>query len=183
MNIERGSAVASIVVAGSEVGFVVVPLAAPPVFVAIRELGPTLTWVGLALLAIGAASAALLIFGPAHRRLRTLEQAARALGQGRTDVRAVEAPSPAVNAGLLRCEKDAEGSCVKVKPCLGVPDSDDCLAETEERAWSSPIFVEHASEPPVFEISSRAGEAPPFEGSSLGGEAPAFEVSSLGGEQ
>ena len=59
-------------------------------FVAIRELGPTLTWVGLILLAIGASSAALLIFSPAHRRLRTLEQAARALGEGRTDVRAVE---------------------------------------------------------------------------------------------
>jgi hypothetical protein len=73
-------------------------------------------------------------------------------------VRAIEAPSPAVNAGLLRCEKDAQGNCVKVKPCLGVPDSDDCLAETEERAWSSPIFVEHASEPPVFEVSSLAGE-------------------------
>jgi signal transduction histidine kinase len=32
----------------------------------------------------------MLIFGPAHRRLRTLEQAARALGEGRTDVRAEE---------------------------------------------------------------------------------------------
>jgi signal transduction histidine kinase len=58
--------------------------------VAIRELGPTLTLVGLALLTIGAASAALLIFGPSHRRLRTLEQAARALGQGQTEVRAAE---------------------------------------------------------------------------------------------
>jgi len=68
------------------------------VFVALRELGPTLTWVGLILLAIGAGSAALLIFGPAHRRLRTLEQAARALGEGRTDVRAVEAGGDEVSA-------------------------------------------------------------------------------------
>ncbi len=67
-------------------------------FVAIRELGPTLTWVGLVLLAIGAASAALLIFSPAHRRLRTLEQAARALGEGRTDVRAVEAGGDEVSS-------------------------------------------------------------------------------------
>ncbi len=73
-----------------EIGSVVIPINPPPVFVAIRELGPTLTWVGLVLLAIGAASAALLIFRPAHRRLRTLEHAARALGEGRTDVRAVE---------------------------------------------------------------------------------------------
>ena len=95
---QRGSAVAIILVNNAEVGFVVVPIAAPPVFVALRELGPTLTWVGLALLAIGAASAALLIFGPAHRRLRTLEQAARALGQGRTDVRAVEAGGDEVSS-------------------------------------------------------------------------------------
>jgi two-component system, OmpR family, sensor kinase len=86
----RGSASAPIMVGDAPVGYVIVPVAPPPVFVAIRELGPTLTWVGLALLAIGAGSAALLIFGPAHRRLRTLEQAARALGEGRIDVRAVE---------------------------------------------------------------------------------------------
>jgi Protein of unknown function (DUF3604) len=56
-------------------------------------------------------------------------------------VRAIEAASPAVNAGLLRCETDATGNCTKVKPCIGAPDADDCLAETEERAWSSPIFL------------------------------------------
>jgi signal transduction histidine kinase len=92
----RGSASAPIVLAtkndttGAPIGFVVIPINPPPVFVALRELGPTLTLVGLILLAIGAGSAALLIFSPAHRRLRTLEQAARALGEGRTDVRAVE---------------------------------------------------------------------------------------------
>ena len=85
-----GSASAPIVVANAEIGYVLMPIAPPPTFVAIRELGPTLSWVGLGLLAVGAASAALLIFGPAHRRLRTLEQAARALGEGKTDVRAVE---------------------------------------------------------------------------------------------
>ena len=94
----RGSASAPITVAGKTLGFVAIPINPPPVFVALRELGPTLTWVGLILLAIGAASAALLIFGPAHRRLRTLEQAARALGEGRTDVRAVEAGGDEVSA-------------------------------------------------------------------------------------
>ena len=38
------------------------------------------------------------IFSPAHRRLRTLEQAARALGEGRTDVRAVEGGGDEVSA-------------------------------------------------------------------------------------
>jgi hypothetical protein len=59
--------------------------------------------------------------------------------------RAIEAPSPAVNAANLRCEYDAAGNCVKVNPCYGdyrTPKSDDCLATTEERAWSSPIYVD-----------------------------------------
>ena len=94
----RGSASAAIVVGSSEIGYVVVPMAPPPVFVAIRELGPTLTWVGVTLLGIGAASAALLIFGPAHRRIRALEQAARALGQGQTGVRAVESGGDEVSS-------------------------------------------------------------------------------------
>ena len=94
----RGSAAAPIVVGDVQIGSVVIPINPPPVFVAIRELGPTLTWVGLVLLAIGAASAALLIFSPAHRRLRTLEHAARALGEGRTDVRAVEGGGDEVSA-------------------------------------------------------------------------------------
>jgi signal transduction histidine kinase len=95
---QRGSESAAVIAGDTEVGYVVVPVAPPPVFVAIRELGPTLTWVGLALLAAGAASAAMLIFGPAHRRIRTLEQAARALGEGRPDVRAVEAGGDEVSS-------------------------------------------------------------------------------------
>ena len=94
----RGSATAPIVVGGTQLGVVVIPVNPPPVFVAVRELGPTLIWVGLVLLAIGAGGAALLIFGPAHKRLRTLEHAARALGEGRTDVRAVEAGGDEVSA-------------------------------------------------------------------------------------
>ena len=94
----RGSESAPIIVGDVEVGYAIVPIAPPPVFVAIRELGPTLSWVALALLAVGATSAAMLIFGPAHRRIRALEQAARALGQGRTDVRAVEAGGDEVSS-------------------------------------------------------------------------------------
>ncbi len=53
-------------------------------------------------------------------------------------VRAIQEPSPAVNADALRCE---QGKC---EPCYGdyrVPFDDDCLSMTEERAWSSPIYL------------------------------------------
>ncbi len=59
-------------------------------------------------------------------------------------VRAIEAPSPAVAADPLGCERDDRGRCVRLDPCFERPLDDDCLAETEERAWSSPIFVDHA---------------------------------------
>ncbi|MCA9505696.1 MAG: DUF3604 domain-containing protein [Myxococcota bacterium] len=55
--------------------------------------------------------------------------------------RAIEAPSLAVAADPLGCRRDENGRCVQVDPCFGRPDDDECLAQTEERAWSSPIFV------------------------------------------
>jgi len=58
-------------------------------------------------------------------------------------VRAIETPSPAVNADNLRCERGADGECVTVDPCDSADPEDDCLATTEERAWSSPIYVHH----------------------------------------
>ena len=61
-------------------------------------------------------------------------------------VRAVEEPSPAVNAGNLRCERDERGRCLATSPCEHVPYQEDCLAETEQRAWSSPIFVDFGDE-------------------------------------
>ena len=59
-------------------------------------------------------------------------------------VRAIQEPTMAVNAGGLRCERDEAGRCIKVRPCHGdyrTPADDECMAEVEERAWSSPIFV------------------------------------------
>jgi two-component system sensor histidine kinase BaeS len=58
--------------------------------VAVQRFGPTLALAGLGLLITGVFAAALLIFRPAHQRLRRLTYAARALGEGRTDVRASE---------------------------------------------------------------------------------------------
>ena len=55
--------------------------------------------------------------------------------------RAIEAPSLAVAHDPLGCERDEQGRCLSVSPCRAR--DDDCLAPAEERAWSSPIFVEH----------------------------------------
>jgi two-component system, OmpR family, sensor kinase len=86
-----GRAVFAPIVVSAEVrGMVAVPSSPPPFSIALAELGPTLAWFGLLLLGLGATVTALLIFRPAHNRLRALEQAARALGEGRTDVRARE---------------------------------------------------------------------------------------------
>jgi two-component system sensor histidine kinase BaeS len=89
---------ASVLVRGVQVGLVAVPTAPPPVFVALREIGPTLTWFGAGLLGIGATLTALFIFRPAHKRLRSLEQAALALREGRGDVRADEKGGDEVSA-------------------------------------------------------------------------------------
>ena len=61
-------------------------------------------------------------------------------------VRAIEPASPTVNADQLRCEHNAAGECVAVNPCSagGTTDwAEDCLAKAEERAWSSPIYIDY----------------------------------------
>lgn len=90
-----------ILINNARVGVVAVPETAPPFMVAVRELAPTLSWIGLGLITVGAGVIALLIFGPTHRRLRSLEEAARALGEGHTDVRANESGGDEVS-GLSR---------------------------------------------------------------------------------
>lgn len=61
-------------------------------------------------------------------------------------VRAIEQATPTINAGALRCEYDSDGDCVAVNPCHGdfrTQATDNCLADSEHRAWSSPIFVDY----------------------------------------
>ena len=55
--------------------------------------------------------------------------------------RAIEEPSLAVAADPLGCRRDENGRCVQVDPCIGRPNDDECLSQTEERAWSSPNFI------------------------------------------
>ena len=60
-------------------------------------------------------------------------------------VRVYQEPTLQFNAGTLRGEKDAAGKCVKIKPCptgfRGI--NDDCRVKDAERAWSSPIYLDH----------------------------------------
>lgn len=87
-----------IMVNGSAAGMVAVPGTPPPLDITMREIAPTLIWIGVALLASGGAVMAFVIFRPTRRRLRSLEDAARALGEGRTDVRANESGGDEVSA-------------------------------------------------------------------------------------
>jgi hypothetical protein len=58
--------------------------------------------------------------------------------------RAFESPAPTVNAAGVRCERDAQGNCTRVKLCAREDPSEDCTAPEEPRAWSSPIWVSPA---------------------------------------
>ncbi len=65
--------------------------------------------------------------------------------------RAIQEETPAVNGANLRTEFDAEGNAVRTSPCYGdyrTSFEDDCLAPVEERAWSSPIFLDQARSVP-----------------------------------
>jgi hypothetical protein len=57
-------------------------------------------------------------------------------------VRAIEAASPVMAGDPLGCVRDATGACVSLDPCFDRQDSDDCLAASEQRAWSSPIYLD-----------------------------------------
>jgi hypothetical protein len=64
--------------------------------------------------------------------------------------RALEQARPAIMGRPLRPEQNTQGEVVSIEICST---DDDCLDEAQERAWSSPIFVDH----PTRRRSSREG--------------------------
>jgi signal transduction histidine kinase len=117
----RRAETAEITVNGTEMGTVYVPAEAPPVFVAVWQVGPTLAWFALGMLGVGAAVTALAIFRPTHNRLHALEEAATALGQGRTDVRAMESGGDEVSSLARTFNRMARDLEVRAK-ALGASD-------------------------------------------------------------
>ncbi len=85
-----GPVFAPIMVNSQTLGMVAVASEPRPLTAAVRDFGPTLGLVAVGLLVVGTSLGALLIFRPTHRRLRSLQQAAQAIGEGRAGVRAVE---------------------------------------------------------------------------------------------
>lgn len=67
-------------------------------------------------------------------------------------VRAIQEETEMINASNVRCKYDEMGNCIAVNPCYGdyrTPESDDCLATEQQRAWSSPIFVAYQEGAPA----------------------------------
>ena len=58
--------------------------------------------------------------------------------------RAIEEAKPTINGDNVRCETDEAGRCIATNPCgAATPYADDCLADSEPRAWSSPIWIDY----------------------------------------
>ena len=59
-------------------------------------------------------------------------------------VRAIQEPEPMINGGQLRCDRGADGRCLKVHMFYGDYRSgkDECVKPVEPRAWSSPIYLD-----------------------------------------
>ncbi len=92
--------------------------------------------------------------------------------------RAIQEPTPTINGDSLRCQYDENGTCIKVNPCFGdyrTDGNDNCLAPSEHRAWSSPIYVNHEAAP--------APPPEPVDETGTDGAAPLEEVSFPAGEK
>jgi two-component system OmpR family sensor kinase len=86
----RRAEYARIFTSGTPVGTVAVVAGGPPFRLVVRELGPVMGLVGGGVLLVGTSLIALLVFGPARRRLRQVQQATVRLGAGDLTARVPE---------------------------------------------------------------------------------------------
>jgi signal transduction histidine kinase len=89
---------AVILVNGEPVGRIVVPPGGPPFSRIVKQFGPTIALVATSILIVGATLIALVVFGPARRRLKAVQAATERLGAGDLDARAPEQGGDEVTA-------------------------------------------------------------------------------------
>lgn len=92
----------------------------------------------------GSASVSLRVFEAARadmKCLRSLRRSIRASSVGRGSFGSFDSDAyqPTVNGDPLSCDHDDEGRCLETNPCQR---GQQCLAEDEPRAGSSPIYVD-----------------------------------------
>src|SRR6185503_10204120 len=104
----RGGEFAPIIVNGVPAGRVAVVPGGPPFSRVVRELGPTMGLVGGGVLGVGMALIAYVIFGPARKRLRHVQDAAERLGGGDLAVRVPEGGGDEVAAVARSFNRMAE---------------------------------------------------------------------------
>jgi len=89
---------ALILVNGEPVGRIVVLPGGPPFSRIVKQFGPTIALVATGMLVVGTTLIALVIFGPARRRLKAVQAATERLGAGDLDARAPEQGGDEVTA-------------------------------------------------------------------------------------
>ena len=97
-----------IFVAGEPVGRVVVLPGGPPFSRIVRQFGPTIALVATSVLVVGTTLIALVVFGPARRRLKAVQGATDRLGAGDLDARAPEQGGDEVTAVARSFNRMAE---------------------------------------------------------------------------
>jgi signal transduction histidine kinase len=97
-----------IFVGGEPVGRVVVLPGGPPFSRIVRQFGPTIALVATGVLVVGTTLIALVVFGPARRRLKAVQAATDRLGAGDLDARAPEQGGDEVTAVARSFNRMAE---------------------------------------------------------------------------
>jgi signal transduction histidine kinase len=99
---------ALILVSGEPVGRIVVLPGGPPFSRIVKQFGPTIALVATGMLVIGTTLIALVVFGPARRRLKAVQAATERLGTGDLDARAPEQGGDEVTAVARSFNRMAE---------------------------------------------------------------------------